>query len=87
MLFTFAVACSSSSSTTSSSGPACSGADEGGSCQHASDCKPAACKCTDGTGSDTATNQICVNGVCSAKSFCDSNCQSHGGVANDAVCS
>lgn len=86
-LFTLLIACSSSTSSSSTSGPACTGAGQGGACQHASDCKPAACKCTDGTGSDTATNQVCINDVCDAQTTCDDECQSHGGVAKFAVCS
>ena len=87
-LFVAVVACSSSdSSSSTTSGPACAGAGQGAACQHASDCKPAACKCNDGTGSDTATNQVCVNDICDAQTLCDNECKSHGGVAKFAVCS
>ena len=87
-LFVSAVACSSSdSSSSTTSGPACTGAGQGGACQHATDCKPAACKCNDGTGSDTATEQVCLNDVCDAQTACDGECQNHGGVAKFAVCS
>jgi hypothetical protein len=80
------VACSSDSSSTTT-GPACTGADEGGTCATATDCKPAACKCVDGTGSDTASSRVCINKVCNAKSLCDSQCKTHGGIANSATCS
>ena len=78
------IACSSDSTT---SGPPCTGAAEGGACDKAEDCKPAACKCVDGNGSDTASSRVCINKVCNAKSLCDSQCKTHGGVANSATCS
>ncbi len=58
-----------------------------GACTAAADCKPAACKCVDGTGSDTATTRICDNRICNAKSFGDSQCKTHGGIASSATCS
>ncbi|MDB4998091.1 MAG: hypothetical protein JWM74_5523 [Myxococcaceae bacterium] len=80
------VACSSDSTNTTT-GPECTGAGEGGTCATASDCKPAACKCVDGSGSDTATSRVCINKVCNAKSFCESQCKDKGGIANSATCS
>ena len=84
--FTALTACSSSSTSTTS-GPACTGAGQGGACKTATDCKPAACKCTDGTGSDVADEQVCINGRCDAETSCTSQCMSHGGVGKFAVCS
>ncbi len=80
------VACASDSTSTTS-GPPCTGAGEGGTCATTDDCKPASCKCNDGSGSDTATNRVCINKVCSGKSFCETQCKNKGGVASSAICS
>ncbi len=81
------LAACSSSSTSSTTGPACTGAGQGGTCMSADDCKPAACKCTDGTGSDVATERVCVNQNCDAQTSCTLQCKDHGGVGKFAVCS
>ena len=77
-----AAACSSSSNA-----PDCTGAGQGGKCTDSRDCKPTACKCLDGTGSDEAFDRVCDNGVCDAQSACDLNCRTHGGVDKFTVCS
>ena len=73
-------------SSSSSSGPPCTGKEQGGSCTVPEDCKPpASCKCVDGT--DTAVDRACVRGVCDARTNCELQCRTHFGIETFRVCS
>jgi hypothetical protein len=76
------VACSSSSS---SGAGTCSGKDEGGACAVPDDCKPATCKCIDGT--EGEVERACLKGACDTRSNCELRCRTHFGVDQFRICS